>query len=166
MTKKTTVSIAILALIAGVSILASRGNLVAYAAPRIQATDAPRPTPTNEPQPTEPTDTPESPTDTPEPPTDTPIPPTKEPKPTSKPKKPRKSSGEPDPTSVPPAPTAAVPDAAVPTTGFGGVGGWTVGITGLILVCILVVARRLRMGIANRQGRSDTDGLPSNHRHP
>jgi outer membrane biosynthesis protein TonB len=182
MIKQTTVLIAILALIAGgMSILASEGNPVAYAAPRIQETEPPRPTPTNEPRPTStpeppPTNTPEPPpTNTPEqeptntplpvPPTNAPIPPTNEPEPTSKPKKQHKSSDSSSPTSVPPAPAVAVSD-SVPSTGFGSVGGWTLGVTGLILVCVLIVARRLRIGKGNRTGRSDTYGEPGKHRHP
>lgn len=190
--KQTIVLVGILALIAGgMSVLASEGDLVAYAAPRFQETEEPpRPTPTNEPQATEPpaptntqeapptdtsvpptntsvppTNTSEPPTNTPEPPTGTSESPTEEPKPTSKPKKRRKSSDSSAPTPVPPAPTAAV-SVSIPSTGLGSVGGWTLGITGLILACILVVARRLRMGRGNRKGISDTAGQSVNHHHP
>jgi outer membrane biosynthesis protein TonB len=184
MTKQTVILVAILVLSAGgMSMLASLGSSVVYAAPRIQETEEPRPTPTNEPQETEPpvqptntqesptntpeapTNTPVAPTNTPESPTDTPIPPTNEPKPTSKPKKPSKSSDSSAPTAVPPAPTAAV-SVTVPSTGFGSVGGWTLGITGLVLICVLIVARRLRIGSRDRKGRSDTAEQTVNHHPP
>jgi hypothetical protein len=176
MIKQTVVLVAILALFAGgISTLASGGNSLVQAAP-VQETEPPRPTPTNEPQETEPpvqpTNTQESPTNTPAPPTNTPISPTntpvpstEEPKPTSKPKKPSKSSGSSAPTPVPPAPTVAA-SSSIPATGFGSVGGWTLVVTGLVLVCILVVARRLRMGNRDGKGRNDADGQAVDHHRP
>jgi outer membrane biosynthesis protein TonB len=189
MRKQTVVFVGILTLIAvGIRGLAFEKSPVVYAAPQLQETSTPRPTPTNESQPTNtpepgptntpeegptntpeegPTNTPVPPTNTSEPPTNTPVPPTEEPKPTSKPKKRRKSSGSSDPTPVPPpppTPTVAVLD-SIPSTGFG-VGGWTLGITGLVLTCILVVARRLRLGKKGRTERSDLYGGPGKHRHP
>jgi hypothetical protein len=180
MIKRASVFTVVLVLLAGgMGMLASEGKPVARAAPQLQETTTPRPTPTSIP-----TDTPVTPTqapnDTPTPassdtPTpassDTPTPtstdtpaPTQAPRPTSKPKPPK----EPAKTSVPepPAPTPTAALDRIPTTGFGSVGGWTLGVTGLILVCILVVVRRLRTRKTSEEGNHDTAVQSSGRRHP
>jgi hypothetical protein len=175
-------AVVLVLLVGGMGMLAPEVKPMAHAAPQLQETTTPRPTPTDEPQVTDtpepPTDTPSGPTDTPPPSTDTPVPPTdtpvpptntsvpptQAPKPTSKPKPPK----EPAKTSVPeppaPAPTAALD--RIPTTGFGSIGGWTLGITGLVLVCILVVVRRLRTRKTSEEGNHDTAVQSSGRRHP
>jgi outer membrane biosynthesis protein TonB len=163
-------------LVGGMSALVADEKPVALAAPQLQETSTPRPTPTTEPQltdtpepqptntspPQPPTNTPVPPTNTPVPPTNTPVPPTRAPQPTSKPKQPQQPTKAPVPTE-PPAPTAWLD--RIPTTGFGSAGGWVLGATGLLLVCILIVARRLRMG--KESGKEDNAASQSvNRRHP
>jgi len=164
-------AVVLVLLVGGMGMLASEGKPVAHAAPRLQETTTPRPTPTSIPTDTPVTPT-QAPTDTPTPASsDTPTPtstdtpaPTQAPRPTSKPKPPK----EPAKTSVPeppaPAPTAALD--RIPTTGFGSIGGWTLGVTGLVLVCILVVVRRLRTRKTSEEGNHDTAVQSSGRRHP
>jgi outer membrane biosynthesis protein TonB len=173
-------AVVLVLLVGGMGMLASEGKPVAHAAPRLQETTTPRPTPTDEPQftdtPEPPTDTPGGPTDTPPPPptntpvppTDTPVPPTRAPRPTSKPTSKPKPPKEPAKTSVPepPAPTPTAALDRIPTTGFGSIGGWTLGVTGLVLVCILVVVRRLRTRKTSEEGNHDTAVQSSGRRHP
>jgi hypothetical protein len=154
-------AIVLVLLTCGMSLFVAGRKPIVQAAPQLQETSTPRPTPTNEPQPTsepQPTNTPEAPT-TPPRPTNTPVPPTRAPKPTSKPKPP----SEPAATEAP-APTTTALD-KIPTTGFGSVGGWTLGVTGLVLVCVLVAVRHLRTRKASAKENDKPNRQSSNHHH-